>query len=138
MIVKPYSSQNMDDVIDLWNRCNLLRSWNDPKKDIKRKIKVNPELFLLGFIDNRLIATVVGGYDGHRGWINYLAVDPAYKQRGFGKQIMEAVEEKIGALGCPKINIQVRADNKDTPTFYESIGYKIDKVVSIGKRLEED
>ncbi len=138
MIVKPYSSQNMDDVIDLWNRCNLLRSWNDPKKDIKRKIKVNPELFLLGFIDNRLIATVVGGYDGHRGWINYLAVDPAYKQRGFGKQIMEAVEEKIGALGCPKINIQVRADNKDTLKFYESIGYKIDKVVSIGKRLEED
>jgi ribosomal protein S18 acetylase RimI-like enzyme len=128
----------MDDVIDLWNRCNLLRSWNDPKKDIKRKIKVNPELFLLGFIDNRLIATVVGGYDGHRGWINYLAVDPAYKQRGFGKQIMEAVEEKIGALGCPKINIQVRADNKDTLKFYESIGYKIDKVVSIGKRLEED
>jgi ribosomal protein S18 acetylase RimI-like enzyme len=138
VIVKPYSSQNMDDVIDLWNRCNLLRSWNDPKKDIKRKIKVNPELFLLGFIDNRLIATVVGGYDGHRGWINYLAVDPAYKQRGFGKQIMEAVEEKIGALGCPKINIQVRADNKDTLKFYESIGYKIDKVVSIGKRLEED
>lgn len=138
MIVKPYSSQNMDDVIDLWNRCNLLRSWNDPKKDIKRKIKVNPELFLLGFIDNRLIATVVGGYDGHRGWINYLAVDPAYKQRGFGKQIMEAVEEKIGALGCPKINIQVRTDNKDTLKFYESIGYKIDKVVSIGKRLEED
>ena len=138
MIVKPYSSQNMDDVIDLWNRCNLLRSWNDPKKDIKRKIKVNPELFLLGFIDNRLLATVVGGYDGHRGWINYLAVDPAYKQRGFGKQIMEAVEEKIGALGCPKINIQVRADNKDTLKFYESIGYKIDKVVSIGKRLEED
>ena len=138
MIVKPYSSQNMDDVIDLWNRCNLLRSWNDPKKDIKRKIKVNPELFLLGFIDNRLIATVVGGYDGHRGWINYLAVDPAYKQRGFGKQIMEAVEEKIGGLGCPKINIQVRADNKDTLKFYESIGYKIDKVVSIGKRLEED
>jgi ribosomal protein S18 acetylase RimI-like enzyme len=138
VIVKPYSSQNMDDVIDLWNRCNLLRSWNDPKKDIKRKIKVNPELFLLGFIDNRLIATVVGGYDGHRGWINYLAVDPAYKQSGFGKQIMEAVEEKIGALGCPKINIQVRADNKDTLKFYESIGYKIDKVVSIGKRLEED
>jgi ribosomal protein S18 acetylase RimI-like enzyme len=138
VIVKPYSSQNMDDVIDLWNRCNLLRSWNDPKKDIKRKLKVNPELFLLGFIDNKVIATVVGGYDGHRGWINYLAVDPAYKQSGFGKQIMEAVEEKIGALGCPKINIQVRADNKDTLKFYKDIGYKIDKVVSIGKRLEED
>jgi ribosomal protein S18 acetylase RimI-like enzyme len=138
VIVKPYSSQNMDDVIDLWNRCNLLRSWNDPKKDIKRKLKVNPELFLLGFIDNKVIATVVGGYDGHRGCINYLAVDPAYKQSGFGKQIMEAVEEKIGALGCPKINIQVRADNKDTLKFYKSIGYKIDKVVSIGKRLEED
>jgi ribosomal protein S18 acetylase RimI-like enzyme len=138
MIVKPYSSQNMDDVIDLWNRCNLLRSWNDPKKDIKRKLKVNPELFLLGFIDNKLIATVVGGYDGHRGWINFLAVDPAYMQRGFGKQILEAVEEKIRALGCPKINIQVRTDNKDILKFYESNGYKMDKVVSMGKRLEED
>ena len=80
----------------------------------------------------------MGGYEGHRGWVNYLAVAPAYQRRGLGRLIMEAVEEKIRATGCPKINLQIRADNVEVVKFYESIGYKTEARVSMGKRLVED
>ncbi|MFC1875103.1 GNAT family acetyltransferase [Chloroflexota bacterium] len=138
IIIKPYLPEYEKAVIKLWRKCDLLRPWNDAKKDIKRKLKVNPELFLIGTIEGNIIATVIGGYEGHRGWINYLAVDPVYQGRGIGKQIMEVVEGKIKRMGCPKINIQTRTDNQDAVKFYESVGYKLDKVVSMGKRLVED
>jgi ribosomal protein S18 acetylase RimI-like enzyme len=138
MIIRSYLPQYRNAVIKLWCGCNLLRSWNNAKKDIERKLKVNPALFLVGFVDERIVATVVGGYEGHRGWINYLAVDPVYQEKGLGKQIMEAVEERIRALDCPKINIQIRVDNQDAVKFYESIGYEVDDVISMGKRLIKD
>ena len=125
-------------VIEIWRKCDLVKPWNNPKRDIERKLEVDPELFLVGLVDNRVVATVIGGYDGHRGWLHYLAVDPAYQRRGLGRQIMEAVEDKILAMGCPKINIQIRMDNVAATRFYKSIGYKRDKVVSMGKRLVED
>jgi ribosomal protein S18 acetylase RimI-like enzyme len=138
MIIRSYLPQYRNAVIKLWRECDLLRSWNNAEKDIERKLKVNPDLFLVGFVDDRIVATVVGGYEGHRGWINYLAIDPVYQERGLGKQIMEAVEERIRALDCPKINIQIRVDNQDTVKFYESIGYEVDDVISMGKRLIKD
>ncbi len=138
MEIRSYQSQDEDVVVDLWCRCDLLRPWNNPKRDIERKSAVNPELFLVGLIDGEIVATVMGGYEGHRGWVNYLAVAPAYQRRGLGRQIMEAVEEKIRAMGCPKINLQIRTDNLAAIEFYESIGYKVDQVVSMGKRLVED
>ncbi|MFC1865883.1 GNAT family acetyltransferase [Chloroflexota bacterium] len=138
MIVKSYLPEYEQAVIELWRKCNLLRPWNNAKSDIERKLKVNPELFLVGFFYDRIVATAVGGYEGHRGWINYLAVDPVYQEKGLGKQIVETIERKIRALGCPKINIQLRIDNQDAINFYESIGYNVDKVISMGKRLEDD
>jgi len=138
MIIKPYLPKYEKAVVELWHKCNLLRPWNNAKSDMERKLKVNPELFLVGFINNTVVATVVGGYEGHRGWINYLAVAPFYQKNGFGKQIVEAVERKIRALGCPKINIQIRTSNKVAVEFYESVGYKIEKRISMGKRLVDD
>ena len=138
MIIKSYSPIYQESVVALWGKCNLTRPWNNTIKDIQRKLQVNPELFLLGFIDNKIIATAMGGYEGHRGWINYLAVDPNYQEKGIGKQIVEAIEQKLIFLGCPKINVQIRTDNKKTIKFYESIGYNIDEVISMGKRLKED
>ncbi len=138
MTVRPYLPEDENDVIELWRKCDLLRSWNNPKLDIERKLKVNPKLFLVGLVGNRVVATVMGGYEGHRGWANYLAVDPPYQRRGLGKQIMAVVEEKILAMGCPKINLQIRADNLGAVKFYESFGYKMDEVISMGKRLIED
>ena len=112
--------------------------WNNPKKDIERKLKVNPELFLVGLVDGKVVASVIGGYDGHRGWIYYLAVDPACQRRGLGRLIMEAIERKILSIGCPKINLQVRMDNTEVVEFYESIGYKTEDRISMGKRLVDD
>ena len=101
-------------------------------------MKVDPELFLVGMIDSRVVAEVMGGYDGHRGWVNYLGVDPAYQRKGLGHQMMEAIEKKIRATDCPKINLQIRTDNLGAVKFYEKIGYKTDDVIGMGKRLAED
>lgn len=105
------------------------------QKDILRKSEVNPELFLVGTLEKRVVATVMGGYEGHRGWANYLAVDPQHQNRGFGKIIMASLEKMLIAKGCPKINLQVRSDNQKALNFYAKIGFKADDVISLGKRL---
>ena len=125
-------------VIALWFRCQLVVPSNNPQKDIERKLKVDRDLFLVGTLENKIVATVMGGYDGHRGWINYLAVDPDYRNNGYGRLIMEEVEQRIGAKGCSKINLQVRTTNKAVIEFYQSLGYSDDHVIGLGKRLEED
>jgi ribosomal protein S18 acetylase RimI-like enzyme len=136
--IRQYSSQDQNTVIELWRKCNLTRSWNNPEMDIERKLKVNPELFLVGVIGNRVVATVMGGYEGHRGWVNYLAVEPAYQKKGFGRQLMSEIEKKLQAMECPKLNLQVRVDNHEALVFYEKIGYKNDDVIGMGKRLIKD
>jgi len=138
MEIRPYNPADERAVIDLWQKCDLTRSWNNPKLDIERKLTVDPELFMVGVVNKKIVATVMGGYEGHRGWVNYLAVDPAHQRKGYGKQLMRAVEEKLAFLGCPKINLQVRSGNDSALAFYERIGYKIDNVTSMGKRLVED
>ncbi|MBN1359770.1 MAG: GNAT family acetyltransferase [Sedimentisphaerales bacterium] len=111
---------------------------NDPAKDIARKLRVNPEWFLVGELDGRVVATCMAGHEGHRGWINYLAVSPAHRRRGLAKRIMAEAERLLRAAGCPKINLQIRSSNADVIAFYESIGFKTDDIVSLGKRLEAD
>ena len=136
--IRPYEPSDEADVIALWQRCDLTRPWNHPRLDIARKLRVDPDLFLVGEMDGRIVATVMGGYEGHRGWVNYLAVDPAQQRQGLGRRMMAAVEEKLAAAGCPKINLQVRTSNLDAIRFYERIGFSQDAVVSMGKRLVED
>jgi ribosomal protein S18 acetylase RimI-like enzyme len=80
----------------------------------------------------------MAGYDGHRGWINYLAVHPDHRRRGLGRTLMAAAEERLAGLGCPKVNLQVRGANRDAVEFYRRIGYAVDDVVSMGRRLEDD
>jgi len=138
MIIKPYSLEHENAVIELWSKCNLTRPQNNPNLDIERKLKVEPELFLVGLMDNKVVAAVMGGYDGHRGWIYYLGVDPAYQRKGLGRQMMEAIEKKIRVMGCPKINLMIRKDNLGAVEFYKRIGYKMDETIQMGKRLVED
>ncbi len=125
-------------MITLWRECGLVKPQNDPDKDIDRKLKVDPDLFLVGIVGNEIVATVMGGYEGHRGWISYLAVSPKIQRRGFGRLIMDAVEERIKNKGCPKINLQVRESNEQVIGFYAAIGYGDDRVMGLGKRLEYD
>ena len=136
--VRPYEEADQEAVVELWRECGLVAPQNDPVKDIQRKLHVRRDLFLVGLLGARLVGTVMAGYEGHRGWINYLAVATDCRRRGFGRRLMEDAETLLRAAGCPKINLQVRSSNSDVIGFYKSIGYAVDDVVSMGKRLEKD
>ncbi len=138
MEIRPYKETDENNVIQLWQACGLTVPHNDPTKDIRRKMTVQPELFLVGVRQNRIIATVMAGYEGHRGWLNYLAVSPDMRQRGFARQLVSEVEKRLRLMGCPKINLQVRGTNTEAIAFYRKIGFVEDNVISLGKRLEVD
>lgn len=125
-------------LIQLWQDCGLTVPWNNPSRDIDRKLLIDPDLLLVGIIKNKVVASVMGGYEGHRGWINYLAVSPAEQRKGYAKLIMQDIESRLKNKGCPKINLQVRHSNDSVIKFYESIGFKEDLVLSMGKRVEND
>ena len=135
--IRPYQEEDGEHVIALWQACGLVVPQNDPHADIQHKIRFQPDLFLVGCDeDGRLLATVMAGYEGHRGWINYLAVAPARRRQGFGRQMLAAAEARLRALGCPKINLQVRRNNTAVIDFYRRLGFREDEVVSLGKRLD--
>jgi len=138
MEIAEYREKYGGQVIELWFKCKLVVPLNNPRRDIERKVEVDRDLLLVGIINGKVVATVMGGYEGHRGWINYLAVDPEHRNNGYGRLIMREVEKRIRARGCPKINLQVRATNDGVIKFYQSLGYSDDKVLGFGKRLEED
>lgn len=138
MLIRPYQPDDEDAVVALWQACELTRPWNDPRKDIARKLTVQPELFFVGTQDGAVMASVMAGFDGHRGWVNYLAVHPSHQKHGHGQALMRAVEQALLAMGCPKINLQVRAANTGVLAFYGRIGYANDEVVSLGRRLIPD
>jgi ribosomal protein S18 acetylase RimI-like enzyme len=136
--IRPYQAGDRTDVVRVWKDSGLVVPWNDPLKDISRKQKVQPDLFLVGICDGELVATVMAGYDGHRGWINYLAVHPASRRVGFGRDMMAAADRELRLMGCPKVNLQVRSTNSEVIAFYRKIGFTEDDVVSLGRRLEPD
>jgi ribosomal protein S18 acetylase RimI-like enzyme len=136
--IRPFQASDEKGVIALWRACDLLRPQNDPQKDIARKLKVNPEWFLVAELDGRIVGAVMAGYEGHRGWINYLAVDPSRQRGGLGRRLMDEAERRLRAAGCPKINLQVRPENKAAIAFYERIGFNVEGAISLGKRLEVD
>ncbi|MDP9172675.1 MAG: GNAT family acetyltransferase [Planctomycetota bacterium] len=137
MQIRQFQPGDEPGVISLWQECDLIRPLNDPHKDIHRKLSVNPEMFLIGFFEGIIVASVMAGYEGHRGWLNYLAVAPEFRGRGFGKQMVAAAEDLLQNAGCPKINLQVRVTNPGVIAFYQRIGYSVDDVVSMGKRMEQ-
>ena len=138
MLIRPFQPSDEAAVVDLWQRCDLTRPWNDPYKDIQRKLQVQPELFLVGEIDGTLVASAMAGYEGRRGWGNYLAVCPQQRQRGLARQLMAHIETLLLAMGCPKLSLQVRDTNAAALAFYERLGYQVDASVSLGKRLIAD
>ena len=137
MKIRPYRPADEAAVIALWQECDLLR-WSDPKKDIARKLKVNPEWFLVGETGGQVVATCMVGYEGHRAWINLLGVAPAHQRRGYGKALLAEAERLMRGAGCAKINLMVRTSNTGVIAFYERLGFKQDEVVGLGKRLESN
>ncbi|VFQ42810.1 acyl-coa n-acyltransferase [Desulfoluna butyratoxydans] len=138
MNIRCFTDSDAREVIALWEECGLTVPWNDPQKDIERKLAVKADLFLVGELEGNVVASAMGGYDGHRGSVNYLAVLPRHQKKGFGVALLREVESRLVELGCPKINLMVRDTNEPVISFYEGCGYKQDPVVCIGKRLIPD
>lgn len=139
MRIRPFVEGDTEAIVALWNAAGLVKPWNDPYRDIERKRAVQPELFLVADAgDGTVTGTAMVGYEGHRGWVNYLAVADPARGTGLGRALMREAERLLIERGCPKLNVQVRTSNPEVIAFYERLGYVIDDAVSLGRRLIAD
>jgi len=138
MKIRAYETEDEQAVVALWQECGLTRPWNDPRRDIALKLTEQPELFLVGTHDGAVVSTAMVGFDGHRGWIYYLAVAPRYRGKSLGRMLMQEAERLLIERGCPKLNLQVRTSNTEAVEFYRKLGYSQDEVMSFGRRLIPD
>ena len=139
MRIRPFRSEDTDAVVELWEVTGLTRPWNDPRKDIARKLSVQPQLFVVAEDEEGIVlGCIMAGYDGHRGWMNYLATTPDARGTGIGRALVDHVELELRELGCPKLSLQVRTSNAEVVEFYRHLGYETDDTVTLGKRLIVD
>jgi ribosomal protein S18 acetylase RimI-like enzyme len=134
--VRPYETKDQAGVVALWS--DVFRDdppWNEPASMIRRKLTVQPELFLVAVVDDQVVGTVMAGFDGVRGWIHHLAVQGPHRRQGIATLLMSAAERGLEAAGCPKVNLQVRATNTEVIAFYRSLGYELEERASLSKRL---
>jgi ribosomal protein S18 acetylase RimI-like enzyme len=134
-MIRSFSADDTEALVELWRRCELLRPWNDPHDDIERKLATDPDLLLVAIEDGAVVGSAMVGYDGHRGWVNYLAVDPDSRRRGIGRSLMTEAERLLTDLGCPKLNLQIRTENAAAVEFYARLGYRVEGIISMGRRL---
>ncbi len=135
--IRPYEEGDEAAVIDLWQKAFPdSPPWNRPSDDIHRKLAIQRNLFLVAILDGELVGTAMAGYDGHRGWIYYVAVKLAFRRRGIGRALMTEAEQGLASMGCPKLNLQVRTHNQGVIAFYQRLGYSFEERVSMAKRLE--
>jgi ribosomal protein S18 acetylase RimI-like enzyme len=136
--IRAFDIADEDAVVDLWDAAGLTRPWNDPRADIRRKLTVQPELFLVAVDGGELIGSVMAGYDGHRGWLYYLAAAESHRGRGVGRALVAEAERLLEALGCPKVQLMVRPDNSGARGFYDAVGYEPFETWATGRRLIVD
>jgi len=136
MEIRPYKEADEAAVAALWREVFPDEpAHNVPEEVIDRKLGVQRELFFVAVDGGDVVGTAMAGYDGHRGWVYAVAVKPSRRRRGVGAALMARVEEGLRAIGCPKLNLQVRASNREAVAFYERLGYAVEDRVSMGKRL---
>lgn len=136
--IRPFAPADEDAVVTLWEVSGLTRPWNDPRKDIARKLTVQPELFLVAADGDTVVGSVMAGYDGHRGWLYYLASAPHRRGEGIARALVEAAEDLLRAMGCPKVQLMVRPGNVEARGFYDALGFAPFETWSTGKRLIAD
>ena len=137
--IRVYRERDREQVLALWQECDLIHPKNDPQKDLDRKKGFGEELFLVVEEREKIIGTVMGGYDGHRGIINYLGVHPSFRGQGLGKMLLQAVEQKLKDLGCPQVNLLVWSNNSEVLEFYKKTQYsEANDIVLLRKRLISD
>ncbi|WZH36945.1 MAG: GNAT family acetyltransferase [Microbacterium enclense] len=136
--IRPFTLADEDAVVALWEEAGLTRPWNDPRADIRRKLTVQPELFLVAVDDEVVVGSVMAGYDGHRGWLYYLAAAASRRGSGVGRALVAEAERLLEDLGCPKVQLMVRPDNVGARGFYDALGYEPFETWATGKRLVVD
>jgi ribosomal protein S18 acetylase RimI-like enzyme len=137
MEIRPYLESDEAAIVELWREVFPdSPAWNRPETDIQRKLSVQRELFLVATVGTQLVGSAMAGYDGHRGWVYYVAVSPKYRRQGVGTALMRSVEKRLARLDCPKLNLQARASNEKVVAFYKRLGYEVVERISLGKRLE--
>jgi ribosomal protein S18 acetylase RimI-like enzyme len=136
--IRLYEDADEQAVIALWNAVLPPNApHNDPATSIRKKLAVECDLFFVAEVDGTVVGTVMGGYDGHRGWVYSLAVLPSHQRGGIGAALVRRLEMALAERGCLKINLQVRTTNTGVLAFYEKLGYKVEEIISMGKRLYE-
>ncbi|HEY0209147.1 GNAT family acetyltransferase [Acerihabitans sp.] len=138
MEIRVFRQDDFEEVITLWERCDLLRPWNDPEMDIERKMQCGADLFMVAEVAGEVVGSIMGGYDGHRGSAYYLGVHPDFRGRGIANALISRLEKKLIARGCPKVHLMVREDNEAVIGMYEKLEYELVESVTLGKRLIED
>jgi len=134
--IRAFDERDREAVAALWREVFPdAPAWNEPLRDIETKLAVQRELFFVARVSGDVVGTAMGGYDGHRGWVYYVAVSPRHRRRGIGAALMRAVEEALLERGCPKLNLQVRSANRGAVAFYRRLGYEVEDRISMGKRL---
>ena len=136
--IRAFTLRDTESVIALWQAAGVTRSWNNPHLDIQRKLTVQPELFFVAVDGHDIIGTVMAGYDGHRGWLYYLASDPMRRGQGIGRALVTTAEDALLEMGCPKVQLMVRPDNADVLGFYDTLGYERFDTSTTAKRLITD
>lgn len=136
MLIEPASATNKAEVVALWQACELTRPWNDPEADFDLALANPTSTILLARDGASLGGSIMVGFDGHRGWVYYLATDPEQRGRGIGRALMLAGEEWLKARGCPRIRLMVRDDNTQATGFYQAIGYERQDVITLGRTLD--
>ena len=134
--IAPIGDADVADVIALWQACGLTRPWNDPTADIALARRGPNSAILIGRNGDAMIATAMVGHDGHRGWVYYVAVDPARREKGFGRAIMTAAEDWLRQAGVAKLQLMVRRENARAGAFYQSIGYAESQTIVFAKWLD--
>ncbi len=136
ILIRAYNNNDEPGVVSLWTKIfPNSPHHNNFRGDIKRKSSTQEHLFLVAYHSSRLIGTAMAGFDGHRGWVYYVAVHPNYRLKGLGRKLMSKVESGLEDLGCTKLNLQIRSSNSEVMTFYKKLGYNVEDRVSMGKIL---
>jgi ribosomal protein S18 acetylase RimI-like enzyme len=134
--IESYQLEHFEGVKLLWEEVFPNDSpWNRAEASIPAKMTVQPELLLVAIDDGAVVGTAMAGYDGHRGWLHAVAVRQSHRRRGIGTALVRRAEQGLKAIGCAKINLQVRATNDTVVSFYERLGYAIEERISMGKRV---
>ena len=136
LAIAPIDDADVADVVALWQACHLTRAWNDPAADIALARKGSNATVLIGRDHGLIVATVLVGHDGHRGWVYYLAVHPDHRHKGYGRIMMDAAERWLREAGIEKLQLLVRPDNKSVKNFYQSLGYSEQERVIYAKWLD--